>query len=147
MCHKKKLHHNDVHITPPQYGRDSAGGVARIALWNRALDNKEFAQETGCTLPALGEACKDQVILNVVYDKMKASSIFENSQIGEKHGRGRLNSLGAWRPAKADKEQWLQLDTGEIQNIAGIVTQGRRDAGEWWVARAAHGFALQNAPT
>jgi hypothetical protein len=27
--------------------------------------------------------------------------------------------------------QWMQLDTGEVQSIAGVLTQGRRDAPQW----------------
>ena len=52
-------------------------------------------------------------------------------QIGQGHGRGRIKSPQAWSVRTSNVGQWMQLDTGEVQSIAGVVTQGRRDAAQW----------------
>jgi ABC-type sugar transport system ATPase subunit len=52
-------------------------------------------------------------------------------QIGRGHGLGRLKSLQAWSVRTCNVNQWMQIDTGEVQSISGVVTQGRRDAAQW----------------
>jgi hypothetical protein len=56
---------------------------------------------------------------------------FHFDQVGKGHGRGRLKSLQAWSPRTCNVGQWMQLDTGEVQSIAGVLTQGRHEAPQW----------------
>ena len=42
---------------------------------------------------------------------------------GTGYGKGRLGSSTAWC-ARSYEGAWLQIDTGVVQDIAGVVTQG-----------------------
>ena len=45
---------------------------------------------------------------------------------------GRLNSKQAWSAgARMGIGDSMTIDTGELQSIAGIVTQGRKDSNQW----------------
>ena len=52
-------------------------------------------------------------------------------QVGQGHGLGRIKSPQAWSVRTNVVGQWMQMDTGEVQSIAGVVTQGRREAAQW----------------
>jgi hypothetical protein len=52
-------------------------------------------------------------------------------QVGQGHGLGRVRSPQAWSVRTSVVGQWMQIDTGELQSIAGVATQGRRDAAQW----------------
>lgn len=121
-----------VELLRDEFGRNSAGSISRLTMYDKGLDAQAVANECGCALPAIGEKCDTNVILNVVYASMSASSIFQGNKIGEEYGRGRLNSRGSWRAATAKAgAEYLQLDTGASQSLAGVATQGRRDDSEW----------------
>jgi len=52
--------------------------------------------------------------------------------------RGRLHTVdtadheGAWNPATADANQWLQVDLGILQtNVTRVATQGRNGYNHW----------------
>ena len=59
------------------------------------------------------------------------SCLYPILQVGQGHGRGRIKSDQAWSVRTSNVGQWMQIDTGEIQSIAGVVTQGRREAAQW----------------
>lgn len=44
---------------------------------------------------------------------------------------GRLDSSQAWISHSSDLNPWMQMDTGQVTIIKGVVTRGRRDAAEW----------------
>ncbi|EKX33788.1 hypothetical protein GUITHDRAFT_44529, partial [Guillardia theta CCMP2712] len=46
-------------------------------------------------------------------------------------GRGRLNSKQAWSAAENKPGEFMVLDTGSIQSISGVITQGRHDEDQW----------------
>lgn len=122
-----------IEILRDEYGRNPTGGCSLITFYDRALDGVEVAKACECSLPPLADkkSCPNHVALNVVYAQMRASSVYDDKSIGDGYGRGRLNSRSAWRPKTNGKDQWLQMDSGETQTIAGVVTQGRRDTSEW----------------
>ncbi|EKX33787.1 hypothetical protein GUITHDRAFT_81119, partial [Guillardia theta CCMP2712] len=55
------------------------------------------------------------------------SSVFDNDNIGVGHGRGRLRSPQGWSAKGKNIGEWMQIDGGEVQSIAGVVVQGRHD--------------------
>ena len=42
-----------------------------------------------------------------------------------------LDANGGWCPATVGTNEWTQLDLGSLQNVKGIVTQGRATAQQW----------------
>ena len=44
---------------------------------------------------------------------------------------GRLNGESSWSADQNDKNQWLQIDLGDILAITRIATQGRHDYDQW----------------
>ena len=59
------------------------------------------------------------------YGKCSASSIYSTDAIGHRHGKGALGSTQAWSAAANSVGQWWQMDIGEVNMVAGVVTQGR----------------------
>jgi len=98
----------------------------------QALDADAVAELNGCKLPDEGSECAQNLVFNAVYKSITYSSIMGGGAVGTGFGRGRLNSQAGWTPAsKTIGEEWFQIDSGEVQSIVGIVTQGRRDANIW----------------
>lgn len=44
---------------------------------------------------------------------------------------GRLNGDRAWVAKKNDRNQWIQVDLGELKIVTKIATQGRKDEDQW----------------
>ena len=111
---------------------DPNGVVRRIVMIKKALSREEVAKLNGCALPDDGATCEQNLVLNAVYKSHTYSSCGGGASIGKGQCSGRLNSRIGWTPASntAGKE-WLQIDTGEVQSVIGIVTQGRRDVSVW----------------
>ena len=80
-----------------------------------------------CLLPVRAKApCElGHIAFSPTSKKMKFSSA-HHSVIA-----GRLNSLTAWGPKRSQQGEWIQIDTGSLQTIAGVVTQGRRNSAQW----------------
>lgn len=114
------------------YERTNPAGVVRsIKLWDRSLSREEVADEASCKLPDVGQRCRNNLALNAIYQRISYSSVSGGATPGSGLGTGRLNSLQGWAPASSSAGQWMQIDTGEVQSIVGIVTQGRRDVEAW----------------
>jgi len=107
--------------------QSSAGSVKSIQVWNYSLSEKEMVKETGCALPSAGETCSLGVVAySPSYKRFDASSTWGNVDMGKReYSRPRLNSYGGYVPSKASKEEWLQIDVGTIQDVTGVVLQGR----------------------
>jgi hypothetical protein len=113
-------------------GSENTGGfVQKIMMWNKELTEGEVREECACELPAEGSPCKYQVTINPPYINIAYSSVYSGQMAGIGHGQGRLNSPQAWSAAKSVVGESMTINTGEVQSIAGIVTQGRRDANQW----------------
>ena len=128
--HEISFFHSD------QSSANTAGYVRRIRVYKSALTNEKMASECGCSLPNLAtSACLSYIIQNAPYSKHRYSSTWGNYEKGVVWGQGKLNAQYGWLPGSARTGfadgEWLQLDTGSVQAIAGVVTQGRGDAG-WW---------------
>eukprot|EP00961_Rhodomonas_salina_P191251 2580405-Rhodomonas_salina.5 len=83
-----------------------------------------------------GKKCDRNIIVSPPDYKTSYSSVRDNNPVGEGYGLGRLRSDQAWSCAGSDPAtlkvgEYMQIDTGEIQSIAGVVTQGRHDLDEW----------------
>ena len=86
---------NDVYFLHSESGKNTAGYVNRIRLWDHALTDKEMATAAGC--PALPQeftsTCDNPPALYVPrYSHYKYSSVYSNSDVGTGYGRGRLDS-------------------------------------------------------
>jgi hypothetical protein len=136
-------------------GTENTGGILKhIQFWDRALTPVEMATECGCTLTKAAAACKNTVVYSAPYFRISYSTVWNNdavskkknpylcrpclnlmhtlsSQVGQGHGLGRIKSPQAWSVRTNVVGQWMQMDTGEVQSIAGVATQGRRDAAQW----------------
>lgn len=75
-----------------------------------------------------------------MYRQIKYSSVWANEQSGVGHGRGRLNSPQGWSAGVNRVGEWMQIDTGEVQSIAGVVVQGRAEA---WVNQRVTTFRVK----
>ncbi len=87
-----------------------------------------MASACGCSLPTVaGSACDSTVIINAPYSKHRYSSTWGNYEKGQGYGQGKLNSYYGWLPGSSrtgfENGEWLQIDTGSAQSIAGVVTQ------------------------
>ena len=113
-------------------GSENTGGfVKRIMMWNKELTESQVREQCACALPNAGAACKHQVTINAPYLNHQYSSVWAGQSPGVGHARGRLNSRQAWSAARSAVGQYMTVDTGEVQSIAGVRTQGRRDSNQW----------------
>ena len=65
------------------------------------------------------------------YSQCKASSVWDNNPIGQSHGTGNLDSPQAWSALTNQAGQWWQMDTGSVQAIGAVTTQGRTAHGQY----------------
>jgi len=110
--------------------QSSAGYVKTIKIWGTTLTDAQMLTENGCSLPPAEEACAASVIKNPDLSYYRVSSLY-SGQLGSYYENPQLMSLNAWWPRRADKNQWLQIDVGKVQSIAGVVTQGSSNHGYW----------------
>ena len=130
-------HLDTSHITflRDESGQDSAGYVQNILLWSKLLDEYEVAAECNCLLPQKSEERCDHVLEYSSVSKMtKYSSVMDDSPVGSGFARGRLNSRAGWQPKISAIGEWMQIDTGKVQIITGVVTQGYKGRGQWVTA-------------
>ena len=72
-----------------------------------------------------------QNIQVVDYSGLAYSSTHDNATKGTGLGQGMLDSPQAWSASALDLNQWIQMDAGQVKTINGVVTQGRKDEGQW----------------
>ena len=107
--------------------KDTAdGSVSNIRIFNHSLSEEEVAEICSCTLPDKGAECKYTLVMNTVPAGTKYSSIGSLPV-----SNGRLGSKTGWIAGSNDVGEWMQFDTGFVQSILGVVTQGRRDQEAW----------------
>jgi len=121
------LHPKDIYFLHDDKGLESSGMVKSIRMWNKHMTDTEMAGEMGCLLPIRASApcALGHIAFTPTSKSMKFSS-FHPDLVS-----GRLNSLTAWGPKRPQVGEWLQMDTGSLQTIAGVVTQGRRGVNQW----------------
>jgi hypothetical protein len=110
---------------------NSAGWLKKIKIWDHSLSNEEVAAECGCLLTTPGKKCKSLVVLSPADTKYKYSSTWDNDKNGFRHGRGRINSRQGWSAGRNEVGQYMQIDTGAVQDIRGVVIQGRFQVDQW----------------
>ena len=121
------LRPKDIYFFHDDKGLESAGMVKSIRMWNKHMTDIEMAGKMGCLLPvrAVARCSLGHIAFSPTSKNMKFSSIYTGV------ASGRLNSRSAWAPKRAQEGEWMQIDTGSLQTIAGVVTQGHRNAGQW----------------
>ena len=85
----------------------------------------------GCRKPEPGEPCKFTVGFLPPTSKTFYSSVRNNDVKGKGFARGRLGSKLGWVAKTAKVGQFMQIDSGMVQSVAGVITQGRKDRNEW----------------
>ena len=113
-------------------GTENSGGeLANFHIWDRALANEDVQTMCGCRKPDPGEPCKFTVGYLPPTSKTFYSSVRNDDVKGKGYARGRLGSKMAWVAKQAKIGEFMQIDSGMVQSIAGVITQGRRDRNEW----------------
>jgi hypothetical protein len=107
---------------------------------------KDFTVEQGDDLESLepwrgGEG----VILNPAETARTYSSVWSGQAPGVGHARSMLNSDQAWSAKTNQKGEWVQVDLGSEQTVAGVVTQARADKFPEYL-REAITFEREQAP-
>merc|ERR1719460_729562 len=59
------------------------------------------------------------------------SSIWENNKPGVRHGRSCLDGPQGWSALHKKAGEWMQIDMGKVQTVAGTVLQGRKDMAQY----------------
>ena len=65
--------------------------------------------------------------LNPPESSRKYSTVWSNQAPGVGHARSMLDSVQAWSAAHNVVDQWMEIDMGADNLIAGVVVQGRKD--------------------
>ncbi|XP_033107775.1 uncharacterized protein LOC117109513 isoform X2 [Anneissia japonica] len=73
--------------------------------------------------------------------EIPSASISASSEYDDQHGarRGRLNltpdsgGIGAWAARSNDRNQWIQVNLGQVKEVTGVITQGRNGNYDQWV--------------
>ena len=125
-----KLDPNDVtFLRGASTSTSTAGYLRRIRMWDKAKSSSDMATLSGCKLASDSDSpCKATIVYNAPYSRHRYSRVWGNYKVGTVYGRGRLDSRDAFIPPSASAGydgNWLQLDAGSKQAIAGVVIQGR----------------------
>jgi hypothetical protein len=131
-----KLDQHNVDFFHDDGDENSAGYVQSIRMMSTAYTEEQMADDAKCAVPAAAKECPRQIYFRPQDTQMQFSSVYNDDKVGTGNARARINSPQAWVPKKSQAGEYMQIDTGEVQSIAGVVTQGRRDAA-WWVTSLA----------
>eukprot|EP00961_Rhodomonas_salina_P160895 2166437-Rhodomonas_salina.1 len=126
-----QLNPHNIMIMKDDAMENAGGELANVHIWDKALAEEDVESICGCAKPDPGEECKFTVGFLPPSSKTRYSSVKNDDIQGQGFARGRLGSDQAW-VAKVDTVgQYMQIDSGMVQSIAGVITQGRKDADEW----------------
>ena len=78
-------------------------------------------------IPPTAGTCTSRTVDSPDYSHSKASSVWKNVAIGHRWGTGRLDSTQAWSAGRNVAGEWWEMDLGAVQEVGGVVTQGRVD--------------------
>jgi len=115
-------------------GESSAGYVRKIEVWEKTLTAADMLKASSCALPQESTAkCGGYIYYSPSYDKYTASSIYGDYKMGWDHyGHPKLGESYCWKSkTNTAGEEWLQIDTGSLQAVAGVVVQGRSNYARW----------------
>jgi hypothetical protein len=73
----------------------------------------------------------DNVVVDLPYGSLSASSVYANHPIGKGRGSGRLDSTQGWSAWRSAIGQWFGMDAGGQVSLAGVVTKGRTQYSQW----------------
>ena len=100
-------------------------------MYNRTLSEVEIREVAKCHENKRAKSCENTITFSTSAPRTSYSSVWGGDKAGQGYGRGRLNSKAAWCAANSKVGEWMQMDTGSLQSIVGITTQGRRDSSDW----------------
>ncbi|KAJ1470709.1 hypothetical protein T484DRAFT_1846778, partial [Baffinella frigidus] len=104
-----------------------SGFVSKITVVEKAMSEQEVAADAGCTLlPASSDKCAATRVVTSNRAGTTASTFHDDY-----HYYAAIDSRRSWCARSNNKEQWLSVDTGSVQTIVGVVTQGRQDSDQW----------------
>ncbi|KAJ1490397.1 hypothetical protein T484DRAFT_3342406 [Baffinella frigidus] len=127
-----QLDSNDIKFFHDDGSQNTGGFLRTLKVLNVALTRAEMASEIGCRLTTDAKRCERTIVFAPQVSQMAFSTVKNGDRAGIGFGRGRLNSPAAWSPKVASAgTDFMEVDTGEIQSLAGVVTQGKRDGAEW----------------
>jgi len=114
-------------------GGSGSGYVKDITIWQKALDADGMLKASGCELPGSYARCKGIIQYVPSYAKYTASSIYGNYKMGQVHyGQARIGDPYCWKAGSTTPgKEWLQIDLGKAEKVAGVVTQGRGNYARW----------------
>jgi len=111
-----------------RYTRDvSELSELTVAIWNAA-----DSTQTVYTVESL-KFSGNQGGVSVekpTYAQCMFSSSYGSQPPGEGYGQGLLDSERSWSAQQNREGEWWQMDVGYVANIAGVVTQGRKEANQ-----------------
>ena len=114
----------------------SSGKYAGMAFFSSSGDNysKRISLSTNA-LPAYrvidGNCTMIENEFNPDETTRSYSTTYANQLPGFGHARSMLDSAQAWTPQYNGKIDWIQLDLGDVKEIAGVVTQARKDSNQY----------------
>ncbi len=123
-------------------------------MWDKDLSDDTVLTTCNCLLPSSDKPCKANLFYIPPYSKIDYSSTYGNYQVigndfdasdrphtrltrartsqkGTYYAQGQLDAPWGWSSGSVQVGEWLQIDTGDVQTIMGVVTQGSRV--HYWV--------------
>ena len=98
---------------------------------NQSLASSEQNSDTACTHDSSRISWESLIAFSPPSEAMLYSSVLDDNNPGTGSGQGRLDSPQAWSAKFFRDDQWLQIDTSNVQSIFGVVLQGRRSSDQW----------------
>lgn len=78
-----------------------------------------------------GIQCSDKIFGDPAVGVRKVCQCDAKVVIGKGYASGRMNSKQGWSAKDNKVGEWMEVDTGSIQSISGVITQGRRNHAQW----------------
>ncbi|XP_066290412.1 uncharacterized protein [Branchiostoma lanceolatum] len=133
-------------------GGSSEGTKVLAANLTTVLSRKLSQQLQEATEKIIWEA-KGPYPMGVESGAIPDAQMTASSEYNDNHGprRGRLyivnddGGIGAWCAKTNDGNQWLQVDLGKVEEVSGVVTQGRQDCCDQWVTTYKLHFSTDGA--
>ncbi|XP_033105774.1 uncharacterized protein LOC117108037 [Anneissia japonica] len=105
--------------------------------WNNHISMR--IEIVGCPEEIEDERCRDPMGMESI--DIPSNNIEASSEYNDQHGarRARLNiapdsdGIGSWAARTNDRDQWIQVNLGEVKEVTGVITQGRNGNYDQWV--------------
>jgi hypothetical protein len=106
----------------------TAGAVREIQVWGKALNQTELSAACDCPSPVMSTAtCGAATLFVATVNDIDFSSTRHRDDFDGYYGKGYSlsDAGGQWSPGtNREGAEWMQVDLGEVTDIAGVVTKG-----------------------